>query len=66
MRLGQYWVPIDGDWYPVPPDAVIKTTNPVGEAVVWYLPHYGAEGVFSGMPRSKWYKIVCFLPSDGV
>jgi hypothetical protein len=34
IRQGQYWVPIDGDWYPVPPEAVIKTENPVGEAIV--------------------------------
>jgi hypothetical protein len=37
IRQGQYWVPIDGDWCPVPPEAVIKTENPVGEAIVWYL-----------------------------
>jgi hypothetical protein len=37
IRQGQYWVPIDGDWYPVPPEVVIKTENPVGEAIVWYL-----------------------------
>ena len=37
MRQGQYWVPIEGEWYPVPPEAVIKTANPVGEAIVWYV-----------------------------
>ena len=36
MRRGQYWVPIEGEWYPVPPETVIKTANPVGEAIVWY------------------------------
>jgi len=35
MRQGQYWVPIRGEWYAVPPEAVIKTANPVGEANVW-------------------------------
>jgi hypothetical protein len=32
IRQGQYWVPIGGEWYPVPPEAVIKTENPVGPA----------------------------------
>jgi hypothetical protein len=35
-RQDQYWVPIEGEWYPIPPEAVIKTPNPVGEAIVWY------------------------------
>ncbi len=66
MRQGQYWVPIEGEWYPVPPEAVIKTANPVGEAIVWYLPQFGPEGTIVNVPRSEWYKIFCFLPSDGV
>jgi len=46
--------PIEGGWYPVPPKAVIKTENPVGEAIVWYLPNQaGPEG---DLPRSDWYK----------
>jgi hypothetical protein len=32
IRQGQYWVPIDGYWYPVPPEAVIKTENPVARS----------------------------------
>jgi hypothetical protein len=63
IRQGQYWVPIDGDWYPVPPEAVIKTENPVGEAIVWYLHQAGPEGE---LPRSEWYRIVCFVPSGDV
>ena len=63
IRQGQYLVPIDGDWYPVPPEAVIKTENPVGEAIVWYLHQAGPEG---SLPRSEWYKIVCFVPSGDV
>ena len=55
----QYWVPIEGEWYPVPPEAVIKTQNPVGEAIVWYL---GPEGE---MPREQ-YRIICFVPSGDV
>ena len=66
MRQGQYWVPIEGEWYPVPPEAVIKTENPVGDAIVWYRPQYGAEGIISGKPRIEWYKIVCFVPSGDV
>src|SRR6516165_3405059 len=31
MRQCQYWVPIEGEWYPIPPKVVIKTANPVGE-----------------------------------
>jgi len=63
IRQGQYWVPIEGEWYPVPPEAVIKTENPVGEAIVWYLHQAGPEGE---LPRSDWYKIVCFIPSGDV
>jgi hypothetical protein len=58
IRQGQYWVPIDGDWYPVPPEAVIKTENPVGEAIVWYLLKAGPEG--------DSYRIICFVPSGDV
>jgi hypothetical protein len=61
-RQGQYWVPIDGDWYPVPPEAVIKTENPVGEAIVWYL----LQSPDSGLPHSELYKIICFVPSSDV
>ena len=61
MRQGQYWVPIEGQWYAVPPEAVIKTANPVGEAVVWYL-EYADE--YSTVPPT--YRILCFVPSDGV
>jgi hypothetical protein len=60
MRQGQYWVPIEGEWYPVPPQAVIKTANPVGEAIVWYVSTY-AEVLAD--PK---YRVLCFIPSDGV
>ena len=60
MRQGQFWVPIEGEWYPVPPEAVIKTANPVGEAIVWYV--FGYAEVSSD-PK---YRILCFVPSDGV
>jgi hypothetical protein len=58
----QYWVPIEGEWYPVPPQAVIKTANPVGEAVVWYVPAGNDDEVMSSGPK---YRILCFVPSDG-
>jgi hypothetical protein len=63
IRQGQYWVPIEGEWYPVPPEAVIKTENPVGEAIVWYLSRTTPE---SDLPRSEWYIIICFVPSGDV
>ena len=62
MRQGQYWVPIKGEWYAVPPEAVIKTANPVGEAIVWYL-EYADEFSTTVLPT---YRILCFVPSDGV
>jgi hypothetical protein len=58
----RYWVPIEGEWTPVPPEAVVYNAgNPTGEAVVWYVrndatsPH-GASGYF----------IRCFVPGGGV
>lgn len=54
MRKDQYWVPINGNWMPVPPDAVLDTVgNPVGDAVVWYS-IYGDHVV-----------IRCFVPGSG-
>ena len=64
IRQGQYWVPIDGEWYPVPPEAVIKTENPVGEAIVWYLQQAEPEGSFP--PGVERYRIICFVPSGDV
>jgi len=62
MKQGQYWVPIDGEWHPVPPEAVINTPNPVGDAIVWYLP-MNPEGL--AVHGQKW-KIFGFVPSGGV
>jgi hypothetical protein len=54
MRKGLYWVPVNGSWVPVPPDAVLKdTANPVGDAVVWYSV-YGGQVI-----------IRCFVPGGG-
>ena len=64
MRQGEYWVPIEGEWYPIPPEAVIKTANPVGEAIVWYQSQSRSEyEVSTAGPK---YRILCFVPSDGV
>ena len=60
MRQGQYWVPIEGEWYPVPPEALVMTANPVGEAIVWYVSTY-AE-----VRTDPKYSVLCFVPSDGV
>ena len=62
MRQGQYWVPIKGEWYAVPPEAVVRTANPVGEAIVWYV-EYAGEFSPTVLPT---YRILCFVPSDGV
>ena len=62
MRQDEYWVPIEGEWYPVPPEAIINTANPVGEAIVWYRSRYDGEGINTG----EKYSILCFVPSDGV
>jgi hypothetical protein len=65
MRQGQFWVPIEGEWYPIPLEVVIKTANPVGEAIVWYQLLYTEE--YAGVPPpGPKYRILCFLPSDGV
>ena len=54
MRDNQYWVPINGEWMPVPPEAVIRNAgNPIGDAVVWYS-SYGSRVV-----------IRCFVPGGG-
>ncbi len=59
MRGNQYWVPIDGEWNPVPPTAIIRgTRSPFGDAVVWYRPEFNYE-----VPTGRW-DIVCFVPSE--
>src|SRR5258708_15119277 len=38
MRPDGYYVPIEGEWRQVPPEAIVYNAgNPVGEAVVWYV-----------------------------
>ncbi len=56
MRSDGYWVPIEGKWRQVPPEAIVYDAgNPVGEAVVWYVSQ-GADMVY----------IRCFVPGGGV
>lgn len=56
IRSDGYWVPIEGEWRPVPAEAIVYNAgNPVGEAVVWYVP----QG------PNKYY-IRCFVPGGGV
>lgn len=55
MRDNQYWVPIDGQWMPVPPESVVYDSgNPVGSAVVWYIKS-------GSTPHIR-----CFVPGGGV
>ena len=54
MRKDLYWVPVNGNWVPVPPDAVLKNAgNPTGGAIVWYS-IYGGQVI-----------IRCFVPGGG-
>ena len=52
---GHYEVPINGEWVPVPPEAVVYTAgNPEDTAIVWYV-HQGAGTLY----------IRCFVPNGG-
>jgi hypothetical protein len=71
----RYWVPIEGEWTPVPPEAVVHDAgNPTGEAVVWYVKMQGNPPVAredgrerpDGPDQSKKYHIRCFVPGGGV
>ena len=61
MKQNQYWVPIRGEWHPVPPEVVITDKgNPFSEAVVWYnMVHQ------DGKIQLGKYKILCFVPGGG-
>ena len=59
---GQYWVTIEGRWYPVSPSRVIDNMgNPVGHPVVWYIrpPFYEVDSDPLGAPEPT---ILCFVP----
>ena len=54
MRESKYWVPINGEWMMVPPEAVVDDSgNPTGDAVVWYSESNGTV------------YIRCFVPGGG-
>jgi hypothetical protein len=53
---GKYRVRIDGDWYDVPPDAVITEPNRAGRTMVWPFPMW--DGTKHG------YGIRCFMPGS--
>jgi hypothetical protein len=53
MRKNEYWVPINGTWMPVPPQAVVSNSgNPVGDAVVWYSIYGGRVMIRCFVPGS--------------
>jgi hypothetical protein len=57
---GTYWVPIEDQWVPVPPEAIVYDAgNPFGDAVVWYV----RTGTEAG--HAIWH-IRCFVPGGGV
>src|SRR5438132_14202418 len=54
MEGDRFMVPIEGKWYPVPPDAVLSSYgNPFLEGVVWYVQYQGEV------------YIRCFVPGGG-
>ncbi len=63
IRKDGYWVPNPLDtkiWIPVPPNTVVQNAgNPIGEAIIWWVPSY-EEGIVKGI------LIHCFVPGGGV
>jgi len=49
-----YRVMLEGQWWVVPDEAVIKEPNKYGQAVVWYYPEH--------LPKGIVFHIRCFLP----
>jgi len=58
MKGNKYRVKIDGEWYEVPPDAVVDVPNRFGFAVVWYYRSW-----VNGIKPSV--SIRCFIPGAG-
>jgi hypothetical protein len=58
MKGNKYRVKIDGEWYEVPPDAVVDVPNRFGFAVVWYYRSW-----LNGVKPSV--SIRCFIPGAG-
>ena len=60
---GHYWVPINGEWYQVPSEAVIRNAgNPTDSAIVWYV----VNGPSSFRDVAVPYHIRCFVPANEV
>jgi hypothetical protein len=53
-----YRVRIEGEWYKVPPEAVINEPNKLGHATVWYWWSWDLTG-------NKTHHVRCFLPGPG-
>ena len=53
-----YRVQIEGEWYDVPPEAVVDGPNRLGHATVWYWWDWSTDG-------KKTHHIRCFLPGPG-
>lgn len=51
--------PVAGQWYEVPPEAVLHGTNPTGRAIAWWLGNY--QLAINGKPAGY---IRCFINAD--
>lgn len=46
VRGAEFYVKIENEWVPVPPEAIIKgAKNPTGDAVVWFS-HYEGSPIY--------------------
>ena len=54
----QYKVRIEGEWYDVPPEAIVDGPNKLGYATVWYRWDWNLDG-------KKTHHVRCFLPGPG-
>jgi hypothetical protein len=54
VRGDRYWVPIEGKWYAIPPEIIVRDRgNPTGEGVVFYYMVGEVAPIF-----------FCFVPDD--
>jgi hypothetical protein len=54
----RYRVRIEGEWYDVPPEALVEGPNKLGYATVWYWWDWNLDG-------RKTHHVRCFLPGPG-
>lgn len=58
----RYWVPIEGEMVPVPPEAVVRNAgNPLDSAIVWYVPQRNA-----GRDGRDIFYVRCFVPASDI